>query len=109
MPHTAAVDMEALQRLVERHRSEFAQILGEVRGEAAITMSDRFGRSIAKTDKVITPAGEAGVVIRLDKNSDRVLIRLDDSGTTRMLKAHRVEVARGRPRKNSLRVAAKTA
>lgn len=102
---THSIDVEALQRLVENHRQEFAQILGEIKGESEVVMNDRFGRSIAKTDKVITPAHESGVVIRLDKNSDRVLIRLD-SGGTRMIKAHRVEVARGRPRKNSLRVAA---
>lgn len=100
----AQIDVEALQRLVERHPDEFRQLLGEVRAESEVVMHDRFGRTITRTDKVITPNHEEGTVVRLDRNSGRVLIQLVDGGT-RMLKAHRVEVARGRPRKNSLRVA----
>lgn len=104
MTQNTVVNVEALQRLVERHPDEFRKLLGEVRAESEVVMHDRFGRTISKTDKVITPNHEQGTVMRLDRGSGRVLIKLDDGGT-RMLKARRIEVARGRPRKNSLRMA----
>ena len=96
------LDVGELKRLVAANPEEFRSLLGE---DAETTMEDRFGRTIKKSDKVITPAGEVGTVIRLDKKSKRVLIELRD-GRTRLLMAHRVEVKRGRPRKNSLRIAA---
>jgi hypothetical protein len=95
------IDVADLQRLIADNPREFRSLLKD----ATCTMEDRFGRSIKKLDKVTTPAGEAGMVIRLDKKSKRVLVELKD-GRTRLLMAHRVEVRRGRPRKNSLKVVA---
>lgn len=95
------IDVGALKRFVSENPEEFQRLLGN----AAITMEDRYGRTISKSDRVITPAGETGLVIRVDKKSKRVLIELPD-GKTRLLMAHRVEVKRGRPRKDSLRAVA---
>lgn len=91
------IDVAALQKLVENHPEEFRRLQAEVDPH----LEDRYGRVVAVKDNIITPKGEKGMVIRIDKKSKRVLVRLDDTGKTRMLMAHRVEVRRGRPRKNS--------
>lgn len=101
MPRTTAmakIDIDLVKKLVMENPDEFRGLLGE----AHETLQDRYGRTVSVKDKVTTPAGESGMVIRIDKKSKRVLIHLDepkDGKTTRMLMAHRVEVRRGRPRK----------
>ena len=92
------IDVEALRSLVAKHPDEFRQLLDEVDRP----LDDRFGRAIHKTDRVVTPAGEAGMVIRVDKKTERVLIEMPN-GKTRLLRANRVEALRGRPRKDTLR------
>jgi hypothetical protein len=87
------IDKKALQRLVEEHPEELQRLIDNIEAD----LRDRFGRAVRLMDKVTTPAGEDGMVIRLDKGSRRVLIKLDN-GKTRMLMAHRVEIRRGRPR-----------
>lgn len=102
----AALDIDAVKDLIKANIEEFAPLLEEFAGASSPArqeaLEDKYGRSIHVTDKVTTPAGETGMVIRLDKNSKRVLIRLDHptdpDKPTRMLMAHRVEVKRGRPR-----------
>lgn len=93
------IDVEALRALIADNPEEFRALLDEVEPK----IEDRYGRSIHKTDRVTMPSGEAGMVIRVDKKTKRVLIETYD-GRTRLLRSHRVEVARGRPRKDSLRV-----
>jgi hypothetical protein len=95
---TVQIDKRALQRLLEQRPEELQKLIDEVDAD----LRDKWGREIRIMDKVTTPAGETGMVIRLDKGSRRVLIKLDDvkdGKETRMLMAHRVEVRRGRPRK----------
>lgn len=95
---TAKIDMQEVQRFIADHPEEFRKL----QEAAEVTLLDKHGRTVAVTDKVVTPQGERGMVIRIDKNSKRVLIRLDNTGKTRMLMAHRVSVRRGRPRKDDL-------
>lgn len=93
------IDVKRLERFIAEHPAEVRRLLDEADPDKLL---DRFERTIHKLDKVITPAGEEGQVIRVDAGSSRVLIQLPD-GRTRLLMAHRVEVKRGRPRKDSLR------
>ena len=96
---TAKIDIDLVKKLVMENPDEFRGLLGEA---PEPMLQDRYGRTVAVKDKVTTPAGESGMVIRIDKKSKRILIHLDepkDGKTTRMLMAHRVEVRRGRPRK----------
>ena len=95
-----AIDMAGLQRLLAERPEELRALLNDVDN----TMLDCHGRAIHKFDKVVTTRGEAGKAIRLDYNTKRVLVELPN-GQTRLLMAHRVEVRRGRPRKDSLKVA----
>lgn len=97
--YNTRIDVAALQALVEKYPDEFRSL----REEAEEHLLDKFDRSISVRDNVVTPQGERGMVIRLDKKSNRVLVRLDDTGKTRMLMAHRVTVRRGRPRKEAAR------
>lgn len=98
MSDTTRIDVEALRRLIAENPDEVRHLLDE----AEPKVHDRYDRVIHKTDRVVMPSGEAGMVIRVDKKTGRVLIETHD-GRTRLLRAHRVEVSRGRPRKGSLR------
>lgn len=95
---TGRLDIQAMQKLIERYPDAFERF----RDEVAKHVVDRYGRSIAKTDKVVTPQGEDARVLRIDQTSRRVLVELP-GGKTRMIMAHRLEVKRGRPRKTSQR------
>jgi hypothetical protein len=98
----AQIDVAALQQLVENHPEEYRRLL-EMATEPHL--EDKHGRTVMVKDNITTPKGEKGMVIRIDKKSKRVLVRLDDTGKTRMLMAHRVVVRRGRPRKDDIAVA----
>lgn len=106
----ATIDMDLVKRMIEANPAAFAPLLEEMSPprQDREFLKDKYDRAIRVTDKVVTPAGEAGMVIRLDMNSRRVLIRLDkpadETRPTRMLMAHRVEVKRGRPRKLAVAV-----
>jgi hypothetical protein len=93
------IDVSALERMIATNPDEVRRLLNEADSEKLV---DRYGRTLHTLDKVITPNNEVGMVIRLDRGSRRVLLELPD-GRTRLLMAHRVEVKRGRPRKDSLR------
>lgn len=90
------VDVNAIKAFLKENPEELRKLIEDTDK----TLLDKYGRTVAVKDKVVTPAGEKGMVIRIDENSKRLLIRLDETGKTRMLMAHRCEVRRGRPRKH---------
>lgn len=99
MTEEPRLDIEALKALMQSHPEEFRKL----REAVETSLLDKHGRTIVVTDNVLTPQGEKGMVIRIDKKSKRVLVRLDapvNGHTTRMLMAHRVTVRRGRPRRD---------
>lgn len=92
------IDVRALREMVKAHPDEFRSFIEELTDP----VFDKFGRAISVLNKVITASGEDAVVIRVDRPTQRVLVELDDK-RTRLLSASRVEVRRGRPRKDSMR------
>lgn len=102
-----AVELEALRALAERHGDEFDQIVAQLRKDEdrEKPIMDRFGKTIAVGDKVTLKDGTSARVKRIDKKSRRVLVATDDDAT-HMVMAHRVEVRKGRPRRDSHATAA---
>lgn len=109
---TDGLTLEALAmvELARRHPEELAKLrdslassthLNDQEAEDAPWIPcDRFNRSLSLGSLVLTAAGERGRIIRFDRKSERALVELDDGGT-RMLRLGRIELRRGRPRKES--------
>jgi hypothetical protein len=109
------LDVMALIELGRRHPDELEQLKESIidstpaapGGEAdgPWLPCDRFDRALQVGSLVLTPQGERGRIARFDRASERALIELDHGGT-RLLKLGRVELRRGRPRKQSYAAAA---
>lgn len=109
------LDVMAMMELARRHsdeydqlRQSFIQSSGTAEPDQAETPwlpCDRFERTLAVGSLVLTPIGERGRIIRFDRNSERALVELEHGGT-RLLKTQRVELRRGRPRKETYATAA---
>jgi len=110
MTNGLPLDVAAMLELARRHPEELEKLkaaLGAtdeaISGEQADAPwlpCDRFQRTLALGSLVLTPSGQKGRIVRFDRNSERALVELDEGGT-RFLKLNRVELRRGRPRKES--------
>ena len=102
-------EVAAMIELARRHPDELAQLkkaLTTADEESSTPPEDvwlpvdRFNRALQIGSLVLTPDGTRGRVVRFDRRSSRALIELERGGT-RMLRLSRIELRRGRPRKES--------
>lgn len=107
------LDVRAIAELARRHpkeldqlRRQFAEVDHE--DESVAAFLDRYGRRVDVGSKVVTGRGEIGRIKRIDVASRRALIELEQGGT-RMLRTNKLELKRGRPRRDSFQVASVTA
>lgn len=104
------LDVTAMMELARRHSDEYEQLRAaliattgsneSLGSDAPWLPCDRFERALTVGSLVLTPVGERGRIIRFDRNSERALIELDHGGQ-RLLKLNRIELRRGRPRKQT--------
>ena len=103
-----SLDVMAMVELARRHPEELEQLKESIidsvppgaEAEGPWLPCDRFHRALQIGSLVLTHEGERGRITRFDRNSERALIELERGGT-RLLRLTRIELRRGRPRKNS--------
>ena len=110
MTNGLSLDVMAMIELARRHPDELERLKESLVGSDPATTGeqddgpwlpcDRFNRTLALGSLVLTPEGKRGRIIRFDRNSERALVELDTGGQ-RFLKLGRIELRRGRPRKES--------
>jgi hypothetical protein len=107
-----ALDLNALLELANRHPAEWRKLrqslvdgspAAESNGDPPWIPTDRHDKVLSLRAMVVTADGEVGRIVRFDRNSSRALVELDTGGT-RMLSLKRLELKRGRPRKDSFAV-----
>lgn len=109
MTNGLTLDVQAMVELARRHPDELARLRDALNDSAGTggepsdgpwIPCDRFDRTLSLGSLVLTSTGDQGRITRFDRNSERALVEMDKGGT-RMLKLARIELRRGRPRRQS--------
>ena len=107
MANQLNLDVMAMVELARRHPGELERLKTQIEDAQQRSdephdslPADRFNRTLAVGSLVLTPGGERGRLIRFDRKHERAVVELDHGGT-KTLKLDRIELRRGRPRKNS--------
>lgn len=111
MIDTLELDLNALLALGRRHPRELHKLRQSITDALAADSDesakdvwipcDRFNRALSIGSMVISAQGDRGRIIRFDRNSQRALIEREDGSGTHMLRLQRLELRRGRPRKDT--------
>jgi hypothetical protein len=107
MSNPLNLDVMAMVELARRHPSELERLKAQIEDAQQQSVephdalpTDRFNRTLAVGSLVLTPGGERGRLIRFDRKQERAVVELEYGGLKTLLLS-KIELRRGRPRKNS--------